>query len=373
MYKIFFSFLFWCVVCSPVQAQTMSAVSETVYPELEHLLTLPCGAASITQTDVEHLVNLVRSTASGTSLTMQDRNKATGAAHTFAVHTDLATLVSYVYNPAIPAYVTMPSSVRDQQWLTKDTTSALHRLPQAIQAREPFWVRGSEQETITPDANTGGYYAYRQDRLIAYMPMGQEDVLVSVSVQPDASDVGRKGCVIGEDGNWNYLYSEEPGLTKTGLGWVDSYMYYAASVLVFVADPQTKTVRAGSFKWLNAGWAGMNMVKQGHILNGIKRFASDFISVLESATMPGPQELATLRQTLLATDENRLREDVTPYLEAMRASGDAAVNSAPFKTLLASGEYLRTMSKQEMVKVLVHEFMKKHLGRDAVLQVAKNP
>lgn len=372
MSNIFFSFVLCFLFWAPALAQALDTVPETVYPELERLLTLPCGT-DITGDDVEHLLGLVCSTAPETSLAMQDRNKATGAAHTFAVRTDLATLVGYVYNPAVPAYVAMPSSVREQQWLTSETVAALQQLPQAIHDRTPFWVRGSEQEVITPDANTGGYYAYRQNRIIIYFPLGQEDVLISVSLQPESSDVGRKGCVIGEDSNWNYLYSEETGLTKTGLGWVDSYMYHAASVLVFVTDSQSKTLRAGSFKWLNAGWAGMNMVKQNHILNGIKRFAADFTSVLESAAMPGPEELATMRQTLLTTDENTLRTNVASYLEAMRESGDSAVTSAPFKNLLASGEYLRGMSTQEMVKVLLHEFMKKQLGRDAVVQVAKNP
>ena len=92
--------------------------------------------------------------------------------------------------------------------------------------------------TITPDAHTGGYYQYMQDVAVAVFPGPSGPVLVSVSVQAEPSEVGHKGCVVGRDADWNYLYSGEKGLNKTGLGWVDSYMYSAHSALVLVSDTE---------------------------------------------------------------------------------------------------------------------------------------
>ncbi len=303
-------------------------------------------------------------------MAMKDRAKATGAFHAFSVRGDLRRVVDYVYNPDIPLYLTMPSSVREQEWLTRDVDASLRKLPQAVQVGQTFFVRGQEREIITPDANTGGYYTYRQDRAVAVVTTDQGPVLVSVSCQPEPSDVGRKGCVVGKDTDWNYLYSEETGLTKTGLGWVDSYMYDACSVLIYVPDAAKGVLRVGSFKWLNAGWAKMNMVKQTHILNGIKRFAADFKAVLEAPALPKAEELAAKYRSLAQSAPDALRQMVSPYVAAIGQSNDAEVKANPFKDLLASGEYLNKMSRQEMVKVLLQEYLKSRIGKETMVQVS---
>lgn len=353
---------------TPVQAQE---IPESLYPGLEYLLTLPSCTTEPTPEKFSALVNFVACTPPETSLDMQSRNKATGAFHAFTLQGDLERVLDYAYNPDIPVYVTMPSSVRDQEWLTANAGQELLRLHQALTSPEVVVVRGSERESITPDANTGGYYTYEQDRaLIAFQgPTGP--VLISVGCQQEPSDVGRKGIVVGDDANWNYLYSEETGLTKTGLGWVDSYMYNAHSILMFVADTSANVVRVGSFKWLNAGWAGMNMVKSSHIINGIKRFASDFTTVLESPHLPRAEELAGMYHHFKTDSLENLREKVAPYFAALDQSGDPATRTSPFKKMLASGEYLDNMTQAELVKVLVQEYVKKHVGRESFLQVAQ--
>jgi len=243
----------------------------------------------------------------------------------------------------------------------------LKLLPKALDRGETLLVRGTEREIITPDANTGGYYSYNQDRAVAVFQGPTGPVLVSVGCQTQPSEIGRKGCVVGEDSDWNYLYSDEKGLNKTGLGWVDSYMYKAYSIIVFVSDSSTGTIRVGSFKWLNAGWAKVNMVKQSHIINGIKRFTADFKAVLESSRLPAAQELAAMYRELKSGSVETLRQMVAPYLAAIEGSGTL---SSSFKKLLASGQYLQNMNQQELVKVLLKEYLKQRLGRDSLIQVA---
>jgi hypothetical protein len=354
---------------APVRAESLQPVPESLYPELEYLLTVPGGSADVSPEKLNAVVAFVASTPQDVSMSMRDRGKASGAFHSFTLRGDLARVVDYAYNPDIPVYVTMPSSVREQEWLDPATREALRGLPRAVGQGGPFMLRGREREIITPDANTGGYYAYRQDRAMSVFAGPTGPVLVSVACQNEPSDIGRKGLVVGEDSGWNYLYSGETGLTKTGLGWVDSYMYSAYSVLVLVSDVEAGVVRVGSFKWLDAGWAKVNMVKQSHIVNGIKRFASDFKAVLESPRLPRARELADMYRDLRDDSPESLRALVGPYLDAI-AAGPSSL-SGPFKKLLASGDYLRDMSREEMVKIVLKEFLKQRLGRQTLIQVAQ--
>ena len=356
---------------APLRAKTLQPVPESLYPGLEYLLTIPRGSSDMDPGRLNEILSFVASAQQDVSMSLQDRDKASGAFHAFTLRGDLGRVLDYAYNPDIPVYVTMPSSVREQEWLDPSTGAALRELPRALRQGAFFQVRGREREIITPDANTGGYYAYNQDRAMAVFPGPTGPVLVSVGCQTEPSDVGRKGCVVGEDSGWNYLYSGETGLNRTGLGWVDSYMYDAHSVLVLVSDTQAGVVRVGSFKWLNAGWAGVNMVKREHIANGIKRFAADFKAVLESPRLPGVEELATMHRNLLADSVDSLRAMVAPYLEAIARGEGCSSLTGPFRKLLASGDYLRGMSREEMVKVVLKEFLKQRLGRQNLIQVAQ--
>jgi hypothetical protein len=148
-------------------------------------------------------------------------------------------------------------------------------------------------------------------------------------------------------------------------------MYQAYSVLVLVSDTEAGVVRVGSFKWLNAGWAKVNMVKQMHIVNGIKRFAADFKAVLESPRLPQAGELAAMYRDLQGDSPESLRAQVAPYLDAIAAGGSSSSLAGPFKKLLTSGEYLRDMSREEMVKIVLKEFLKQRLGRQTLIQVAR--
>jgi hypothetical protein len=207
---------------------------------------------------------------------------------------------------------------------------------------------------------------------VTILPGPKGPVLISVSSQVDLSEVGKKGCVVGDDKDWNYLYSDETGLNTTGLGWVDSYMYHAHSVLVYVFDSSAGVIRVGSFKWLNAGWSKINMVKSSHILTGIKRFAADFKTVLEAPGLPEPILLADTHRKLQQSSEQDLRRMVSPYLQALKESGASKVNANPFKSLLASGKYLEQMNREELVKVLLLEYVKESIGKEPLVRIASS-
>jgi hypothetical protein len=350
--------------------QEEQKVPERIYPDLEYALSLSNSSTDLEPEELSALVNFISTRPAEMSMKLKERQGASGAFYTFSIEADLARVLDYAYNPDIPLYVTMPSSLREQEWLTPQVNDALRTLPRKVDSADDIrLLRGRDRETITPDTNTGGYYEYDQDRMVTIFPGPTGPVLISVSSQNDLSEVGKKGCVVGDDRNWNYLYAEEKGLNTTGLGWVSSYMYYAHSVLIYVVDSSSNTTRVGSFKWLNAGWAKMNMVKSSHILNGIIRFASDFKEVLESPGLPDALVLENKYKGLLQWSEQDLRKTVSQYLQALNNSGASELRSNPFKKLISSGKYLEQMDKEELVKVLLLEYVKENIGKKSLKQI----
>ncbi|MGW8195752.1 MAG: hypothetical protein ACWGOX_15960 [Desulforhopalus sp.] len=345
-----------------------------VYTALEYVLALSHSDADLEPEKLTALIDFVRSIPAESSLLLRERRRAVGAFHAFLVKGSLANVLELAYNPDIPSYVTMPSSVQEQEWLTPEVNDELRKLPRKVESVSDIrFLRGRDREVITPDTNTGGYYSYTQDRIVALLPGSTGPVLISVSSQTEPSGVGKKGCVAGNDKNWNYLYSDETGLSKTGLGWVDSYMYHADSVVVYVADAEADVLHVGSFKWLNGGWAKINMVQEHHILKGIKRFASDFKAVLESPGVADPQTVAGKYHELQQLSDEELRQMVSPYLEALADSGVLDTCPDPLESMVSSDKYLNQMTHDEMVRVLLLEYVKELIGKEPSVEVAAQP
>jgi hypothetical protein len=347
---------------------------DKVYSGLEYVFSLPQSSGDLDPREFDALVEFLLESPSGSSGFLKEREDASGAFHSFTLKTDYTRILDYVYSPDIPNFITMPSSLREQRWLTPETLDGLRDLPRSVESTADIrLLRGQERETITPDTNTGGYYSYDQQRVVALFPGPYGPVFISASIQDGPSEVGKKGCVVGDDNNWNYLYSGVKGLNKMGIGWVDSFLYHAQSVLVYVTDSTRQSVRVGSFKWLNAGWAQINMVKSSHILEGIKRFAEDFKSVMESPGLPDPEELAQTHKKLADQSEERLREMIAPYFDALAGLDSSDVCSSLFAKQLTTGDYLRQMSRGEMVRVLFLEYVKEMIGKNVMVQMIAQP
>ncbi len=372
-FRYIFTIILMLTAVYPANSEELQSAPMHVYPDLEYILSLSQSSADLDPKKISGLINFVSSEPAKSGMILREREGATGALYTFSIHADLAQVLDYVYNPEIPLYVTMPSSLQKHKWLTPQIDDELRELPRYLESANGIGlIRARDQEVVTPDTNTGGYYKYDQDRLVTIIPGPTGPVLISVSSQNDLSEVGKKGCVVGDDKDWNYLYSGEKGLNIMGLGWVKSYMYQAHSILIYVADSSSNSIHVASFKWLNAGWAKMNMVKSSHILQGIKRFASDFKAVIEAPGLPDAPVLAEKYRQLLQSSEQGLRKRVSVYLQALENSGDSEVLSNPFKNLLASGEYLQQMSREELVKVVLMEYVKDCIGKESLIHVASS-
>jgi hypothetical protein len=299
------------------------------------------------------------------------RDNATGAYFFFNVNAPLAKVLKYGYNPRIPAYVTLPTVVRFGGWRVKPDGPFDSLWERVGQVREPVVLRGVEYEEITPDLTTGGYYRYDMDRFMVLVNHRGREFFLSVTGQQKPSSVGRKGAIIGPDTDWNYFYSGQRGLSTTGLGWVSSYLYDAYSVaILFEPAPGKGQTRYVTFKWLRAGWGGINMVKRDNILEGCRRFAQGFRKVLESPQLPEADHLGDTYARIKGLPDQELSARLQPVGKALKAlcRTDPALARSDFQELIDSGEYLSGMSREEREQLLMTEAVKLALGKKSLLE-----
>jgi hypothetical protein len=299
------------------------------------------------------------------------RENAAGAYFFSDIKAPLSKVIKYAYNPKIPAYVTLPSVIRLGGWRVKPAGPFDSLWEKIGDVKEPLVMRGVEYEEITPDLTTGAYYRYNMDRLMVLLNYRGKDFFLSVTRQKNPSTVGRKGVIIGPDTDWNYFYSGQKGLTKTGLGWVDSYMYDAFSVSILFEHGTSKTQsRYVSFKWLRAGWGGINMVNRENIIEGCKRFALGFKKILESPQLPEAEQLIDTYARIKSLSDQELITRLQPIGKALKklCRTDPVLSHSDFQDMIESGKYLGGLSREEREDLLMSEFVKLAIGKPSFLE-----
>jgi hypothetical protein len=337
----------------------------------EHLLSL-AGPGNQETFQPERIAGLMAfvtgSKKNGMRFTAEASNGFSSSYNEVDVRTRLTDLLQYAFNPAIPWFATSPASLRSSQW--KQTEKPWANLPALWdllgKTDAPVVIRGRETVENTPDIFSGGYYRYDLYRTLIVFNSGSRRSVLSISKQADVSDVGRKGYIVGNDEDWNYFYSGEPGLNVTGLGWVKSYMYDSAGISVYTeAGQDSMLVRAASFKWLRAGWSNINMVQNDHIYQGMMRFARAFKEIMESPRLPSVNTFENDCRTITGFSDSELREQMTSYrrLLALRAEKlDGGVRRHLPETFHSEG-YWQGLKREEMESTLVLETLKRYLGK----------
>ena len=342
---------------------------------LDHLLDLAEGSGdkALDPSVVRPVLAFIASEKSlDTLYHIGQRNGAASAYSEFDLRKELSAVLQYAYNPDIPTNVFRPSSIRLTRWLeVEGVEKPLPRLWKHLPDPEtPVMVTGVEHEESTPEQATGACYGYTLDRAIVLFEDEGRNVLVSVSIQRDESEKGKKGACLGEDGNWDYVYTGEEGLTHSGLGWADTYIYEAASIAVYYElDRGEPLVRCGVFKWLRAGWAGLNLVKKKHIYEGMQRFARGFQETIQHPRLPEPDRLARMFGWIRAMPEKALQAKVNDYLRGLQAryAKEKVLSKGCFEELLQAGDYASGMTRAQMESLLSLEYMKWILGMNTVL------
>ncbi len=295
------------------------------------------------------------------------------AFHEFTVKRSLPFILGYAHNPGIPLQILTLGTVRHASWKAFD-----ERYPDQpdIAARlgdldTPIIIRGIEHEEIAPDAASGAYYSYDLRRTLVGFRHGAHTFWVSMSRQYDQSDVGRKGYVLDEKNAWHFIYSGEKGIRKLGLGWVDSYMYEGFSCNIFIqSDDKPDQVKIAIFKWLRAGWNGMNFVKYKHIREGLERYGSILRKILESPDLPPPQKIEAVQQKIADLDIEALRRLNRDYLVALdkHYGKKSEFPRSWFKKEVVTGNYVDQLTRPQLEAVVFLEYMNDALGMRPVTQ-----
>jgi hypothetical protein len=290
------------------------------------------------------------------------------AYHEFDSRTDLRKIADYAFNPDIPDIATMPSSVRLFHWIDeKGQRRPTPRVDRYLADLDtPVVERGMQYVEITPDTHSGAYYGYNLYQTMIVFKYKQRSVLITISKQADVSTVGKKGYVLGSDDDWDYFYSGQKGLTLPALGWVSSYMYNSSAINIYdEIDPGAPRVRCAMFKWLRAGWSGINMVQRKHIYNGLKRFGGTFKQILEHPALPPVEVLAADFSHIRKLPDDSLRSKMDIYSKILkrRYDGDSHNGKKELAKMLADKSHWSGMSRDEMEAALVIEYMKAVIGK----------
>ena len=354
-----------------VQSADETALPPEVVAGAEHLLSLvgPGNRESFQPERIAGFMEFVaRSKKDGVRYTAESGNAFSSSYNELDVRTSLADLLQYAFNPAIPWFATSPSSLRSSSWRQTDQPWAnLPRLWELLGKDDaPVVIRGLEAVENTPDVSSGGYYRYDLHRTLIVFKNGSRSTVISISKQANVSDVGRKGYIVGNDGDWNYFYSGEPGLNVTGLGWVKSYMYDSAGINVYTeSGPDRAMVRAASFKWLRAGWSNINMVQNDHIYQGMMRFARAFKEVMESPRLPAVKTFENDCRKIAALSDSALRDQMASYRQLLARRAEKLEGGARrhLPEAFHSEGYWQALKREEMESALVLETLKRYLGK----------
>jgi hypothetical protein len=345
-------------VSSPISDAAMRLVQFCIEPKV-----------GLDERAVATLADYVLSSKQDREYSLPKSQECTGAYHEFDTKISLPRFIEYSYNPLIPPVVTKPSSLRYSAW--SSTRDESRKLPDNWKpvppAGVPVVIHAMQHESDTPDLNTGVYHEYDLKRTLILFNHKGRQVLISVSKQINRSDVGKKGFILGDDTDWTYHYSGEPGSPRTGLGWVKSYIYDYFSVCVYVESSTAPTmVRAGLFQWLSAGWSGINFVKSSHILRGLERFARDCRVVLESSRLPAPNQIASVYQRLSNMPAGDVTKKYAALQQALRSSAIRMDKISKSETDVKVS--LTNTPKEQMVQELMLEYLKMTIGKPTLLE-----
>lgn len=299
-----------------------------------------------------------------------ERNgKAYGILWRSRLQVPFATTLEYLFNPGVPSEIVYPASIRYTRWQPGSDILGLspplwERLGRHKDA--PLVLRGAELEEITPDTNSGAYYRYMLDRLLIMTESGGRRMLISIGWQRGKSEVGKKAAVIGEYSDWDFVYSGAKGTLATGIGWAETFIYASASIVVFYEDaPGGAGTGYAMYRWMDAGWSGMNMVKPHHMREGAERSFQGLKEFLESPRRPPASAIATHVASLEKQDLAVLRESFKPYGEKVEAAAATvdALKTEDFQKVIKNAGYGGSLSKNEIIGAMNVNFIKQQLGK----------
>jgi hypothetical protein len=367
-------FMLQTVSVSAAEKLTETPVPESLSPGLMYLLELadPAELQSFQPAKIKKLLQYIQKPKAANALYYADPKLGSPSAYLdFDIRQHFDHILKYSFNPNIPGYLMTPSSTRLSHWDPVQGSDG--QLPVLWDTSDnleaPVIVKGIETIENTPDVFSGTYYRYQMYRTLILFKDDNRRVLISISRQTGSSDVGKKGYVLGSDDNWDYFYSGKPGLTIPGLGWAKSRMFDSYGINLYIEmDPAAPMLRCGVFRWVQAGWSKINVVKRHHIHNGIKRFEKSFREIMEHPSLPDIDALSDAFSKIKALPEDKLKSSIKSYLAILvnRYGADYRPPRRWSPQVFKDKKPWLQMSTEAMHAVLMVEFLKHAMGkRDA--------
>lgn len=331
---------------------------------------VPAGQSIPSKEDIKALMDFAQQVDNPKKIQPEPRPHGKGAFVRQLLRVPLADVLHYCFNPAIPGEAVYPSTIRFSYWqphsqLVTQNIKLWEKLPMPA-TEKPIVLRGQEFEEITPDTFSNCYYNYTLNRLLVLTSIDGRNVLVSVSRQDGPSSVGKVGAILGKDEGWHYIYSKEVGSNLSLARWAETYMYDSANLTIFFEpSPDAKTTEMAFFKYVRAGWAGMNMVKPTHIYDGSQRYLNGLRQILESPNRPSAEQIATKYREVKNMQGDQLRSQLVPYSAALVpwATGKSSISSKDFKALLGDEQYVLGLTHEQMASELLKQFLNKKLQK----------
>ncbi len=285
----------------------------------------------------------------------------TSAYYEIEIDLPLDRIMAYIYNPDIPKYIFNPLIIRYTRWEKAPADFDIFNSHDHHSRSSPVIVQGIKHVCTTPHPKIGGYFEYDTRELRIGYFQDDQPIYIDISKMTDTSGPAHKGGSIGPADNWLFYYLDEKGLNKRFLGWVDAYIYTNVSLTVFVG--QGDTTRIGLFKWIKAGWAGINFAGRRRIHEGLKQYGLNLRKILTDATIPDPQTLAKKIIKLDNLPEAKQREQITSIFEKTRKIlGEGIMfKNDRFRDVYRNGEYIQNLSEVEIKAILAKDYLKFHL------------
>lgn len=377
---LFVTSLEWSQPAHAGQIERLSKQSDDALPKnvdagLNYLLDLVHKkGATFDPVQIEPLLDFVsKDNYEAEKIDLANYKNSTGSSLRREIRVPLELILRFAYNPNIPSFVAFPSTMRLNAWYPEsDILTSKARLWNKLQLLgEPVLLWGKQYEVNTPDSFVGAYYRYDSNRLIILMNHKDRKVLVSVSKMPYPSKTGKKSVIIDND-NWNYFYSDKKGLKLKHISWMDTYMYDSASVQIYYeADPAAPRTVSMLFKWLNAGWLNINVVRRKHILEGSVRAVESLQKVLESNSLPSSEDFALKVKQIKAMPEKEMDNKIKRYAINFEriAKNHKDMSKKEFSRIIANGGYAKVLNREERIAVLILEYLKGRLGMQTLVEL----
>lgn len=354
----YFRVLAWALSCILIFFfQPAVCAADTELTEaIKHLCVEVVGGKDPDRERIVPILKFVRANRTA-SMSFEKYEGAPGAYQGFPIRLPLQRLLRYLYNPEIPQEVIKPFSIRSSIWTTPGAAAGQRRLWSDPWPPEAFVLRGEQYDRTTPDPSTGGCYAMRLKRAIVWLP--EEKTVISVSVQDGPSEVGTKGYILGPDADALYVYSDETGLTASGLGWVSSRIQTNVSIGIYMEEGNE--VASAVLQWMRAGWSGISVVSDRHIRDSLTRYRERMVSVLHDPSLPDPKEFERLFREVSALDMEQLRKVTDPVFHEFRER--AGKNDSIMNLIHSQRDQA---SRDELVSMGVRRAASRKAGHEAV-------